>query len=198
MRSVSEGTRICVTTNIKNPPKSEGRANMKELNVNIDEAIKKATKEAIKEYDKELRQQQKKKVFHNTRLLLKHYNDLKSHVDKAIDEFKTLEADLSDIGDIERDELYILSIKRSKSKTLIMIAHIDMAMDTLKRKQYKLCSAEKYQALHKYYIQEKTYEDIAVELNCGVVTARRWVNEMLNELSVYIFGIDGLRLDMIS
>lgn len=165
--------------------------------INVDETINKAVKQAIKEYDKEKLQEQKKKVFHNTRLLLKHYNDLKSHVENAIDDVKRLENDLEDLGDLDRDELYILSIKKSKSKTLIMIAHIDMSMEILKQKQYKLCSSEKYEALRNYFIEEKTYEEIAELLNCGVVTARRWVNEMINELSIYLFGIDGLKLDVV-
>lgn len=165
---------------------------------NVDEAIKKATKEAIREYDKEKKQEQKRNVFHNTKLLLKHYNDLKTHVNNAIDDVNSIECDLGEFGDItDRDELYISSIRRSKSKTLIMIAHIEMAMEQLRKKQYRLCSSEKYKALEKYYFYEKTYEQIAEELNCGVITVRRWVNEMINELSILLFGIDGLKLDMI-
>lgn len=171
--------------------------------VNIDEVINKATKVAIKEYDKEKRKEQKEKVFHNTRLLLLHYNDLKSHISNAIDDINKLkENELieSDFIDMSKtyDELYILSIKRSKTKTLIMVAHIDTALDTLKQKQIRLASYEKYLALEKYFIEEKTYEAIAEELNCGVATARRWVNEMINALGVLLFGIDGLKLDMIS
>lgn len=171
---------------------------MKTNTVNIDETIKKAAKEAIKEFDKEKKEENRKKVFHNTRLLLRHYNDLVSHVNNAIDDVNKLEQDLEDMEELDRDELYILSIKKSKSKTLIMIAHIDMALELLKKKQYKLCSPEKYRALELFYLKEKTYEDVAGKLNCGVVTARRWINEMINELSIYLFGIEGLKLDMIN
>jgi DNA-directed RNA polymerase specialized sigma24 family protein len=167
--------------------------------INIEEAINKAAKEsakeAIKEFDKEKRQEQRKKVFHNTKLLLSHYNDLKQHVENAIDDARQLETDLIQIGEIERDELYILSIKKSKTKTLIMIAHIDMALEILKQKQYKLCSPEKHAALEMFYIDEMTYEEIVEKLSCGERTARRWMNEMIEELSVYIFGVDALRLN---
>jgi hypothetical protein len=166
--------------------------------INIEETINKAAKEsarqAIKEYDKEKKQEQRKNVFHNTRLLLKHYNDLRQHVENAIDDVRQLETDLIDLGDIERDELYILSIKRSKSKTLIMIAHIDMAMEILKQKQIKLCSLEKSDALRMFYIEKMTYEEISEKLNCGVNTSRRWVNEMLIELSILLFGIEGIKI----
>lgn len=165
--------------------------------VNIDDTIKKAAKEAIKEYDKERKQEQKKKVFHNTKLLLKHYNDLKQHVENAIDDVKRLEGDLEGLGDLEKDELYILSIKRSKSKTLIMIAHIDMAMEVLRQKQIKLCALEKYETLRMFYIDEVSYEEIVKHFNCGVNTPRRWINDMINELSILLFGIDGLKIDVV-
>ncbi|WP_241428215.1 helix-turn-helix domain-containing protein [Clostridium sp. DJ247] len=42
-----------------------------------------------------------------------------------------------------------------------------------------------------------TYEEIAETLNCGVNTPRRWINEMINELGVLLFGIDGLKLDIV-
>lgn len=169
---------------------------MKKNNINIDEMISKATKVAIKEYDREKKQEKRKKVFHNTRLLLSHYNDLKSHVENAISDATRLETDLIEIQDIERDELYILSIKKSKTKTLIMIAHINMAMESLKDKQHKLCSPEKYESLKMFYIEEMTYEKVAEQLSCSVITARRWINEMINELSILIFGIDGLKIDI--
>jgi hypothetical protein len=165
--------------------------------INIEETINKAAKQAIREYDKEKKQEQRKNVFHNTRLLLKHYNDLKQHVDNAIDDVTRLESDLIDLGDIERDELYILSIKRSKSKTLIMIAHIDMAMEILRQKEIKLCSIEKYETLKMFYIDEVSYDDIIRHFNCGVNTPRRWINDMINELSILLFGIDGLKLDVV-
>lgn len=165
--------------------------------MNIDEIISKAAKEAIKEFDKEKMQEQKKKVFHNTRLLLSHYNDLKEHVKNAIESAEQLNTDWMDMEDLDKDELYILSIKRSKTKTLIMIAHIDTALETLKSKQCKLYSFEKYNALKMFYIDEMTYEEIAEELNCGVNTPRRWINEMLNELGILLFGVDALKLGLV-
>jgi len=165
--------------------------------ININELINKAAMEAIREYDKEKMLQQKKKVLHNTKLLLQHYNDLKSHVENAIDDAINLEMDFMDIGELEKDELYILSIKKSKTKTMIMIAHIDAALDSLKHKEIKLCAIEKYEALEMFYIGGVSYEDIVMKFNCGVNTPRRWMNQMLDELGVLIFGIDGLKNDMI-
>lgn len=163
----------------------------------IEDMINKAAKEAVKEFNKEKLIEQRKKVFHNTRLLLKHYNDLKSHVEKAIDDVNKLDDDLLELGELDADDLYILSIKRSKAKTLIMISHIDMAMEALKQKQIKLCSIEKYEALRMFYIDEVSYDEIVKYFNCGVNTPRRWMSEMLNELSIFLFGVEGMKFDMV-
>lgn len=164
--------------------------------VNIDDTIKKATREAIREYTKELKNEQRKKTFQNTRLLMKNYNDLKKHAEKAIDSLK-FALYHGEYEDLTEDEVYILSIKQSKAKTLIMIAHIDIAMGILEEKQKNACTYEKYQAIEKYYIKGYTYEDIAIQLHCSEITARRWINEMTNQLGVLLFGIDGLKSDMI-
>jgi DNA-directed RNA polymerase specialized sigma24 family protein len=165
--------------------------------LNINDLITKATKDAIREYDREKRQEQRKKVFQNTRLLLSHYNDLKRHVENAIDDMSKFEAELLDISELERDELYILSIKKSKAKTLIMIAHIEMAMEMLKKRHIQLGTQERYEALKMFYIEEKTYEEIQEHFNCSKNTPGRWINQTINDLSVFLFGIDGLKLDMV-
>lgn len=164
--------------------------------VNIDETIEKAVKIAIKEYDKEKKAENKRNIFHNTKILMKHYNDLKLHVDNAISDVTQLEKDKLDLGDMyDDDELYILSIKKSKAKSLIMIAHIDTAMGIVYKQHKKVGTLEKYRALESYFIYNKTYEDIAEQLNCGVNTPRRWVNELLNELGIYLFGVECLKLE---
>lgn len=120
---------------------------------------------------------------------MKHYNDLKSHIENAISEVTELEENMDDICE---DEIYILSIKRSKAKSLIMIAHIDESLNLLYKNEVKNGTVEKYLALKKYFIEGKTFECVAEELNCGIITARRWVNEMLNQLGIYLFGIESI------
>lgn len=178
------------------------KAIVQDKEINIDETINKAVKEAIKEYDKEKKVEQRKNVFHNTRLLLKHYNELKNHVENAVDDInkvKNYELFKSDYVDMEKiyDETYIRSIKRSKTRTLIMISHIDVAMETLRNTQKALGTMEKYLALEKFYKDRKSYEIISEDLNCSVITARRWINEMVSELSINLFGIEGIKVYMI-
>jgi DNA-directed RNA polymerase specialized sigma subunit len=157
---------------------------------------KESIKEIVRELRKEEKENKKREVFHNTKLLLKHYNDLKSHIANSISDIEDVKSDYDDLLCLDIEDLYILSIKRSKAKTLIMVAHIDMALETLKVTQNKLQSLEKYKALELYFFKEKTYEDIAELLHCGVATVRRWVNEMVKELGIYLFGVDGLKIKL--
>lgn len=167
-------------------------------NENIDEIIEKATKKAIKEFNKERIQDSKDKIFHNTKLLLENYNELKEHVNNAIDDAGKLKEEyLMELDTSQKDEIYILSIKRSKSKTLIMIAHIDMAMNILKKKQKKLGTIEKYNVLEMFYFQKVTYDDIVKKINCGINTPRRWINEMIKELGILLFGVEGIKFEVV-
>ena len=160
----------------------------------INKVVEKIVKVAIREYDKEQQEEKKKRILHNTKLLMTHYNDLKDHVLNSISDLSQLESSKFDVNNLYEDDLYILSIKKSKTKTMIMVAHIDAAMDILKLQQIKAGTLEKYMALDKHFIGGETYEKIAEELNCGVITARRWVNEMLGKLGIFLFGIDGMKL----
>lgn len=170
----------------------------------IETTIQEAVKIAIREYDKEKKLQSKRNAFHNTKLLMKHYNDLKEHVRRGISDIRELEEARKEVEDcngkiddlyINTDELFIESIKKSKSKSIIMIAHIDAALFALKSKHKNKGTIEKYLALENYFIKEKTYEEISEILNCGVNTPRRWINELINELGVYLFGIDSIKLE---
>lgn len=172
---------------------------MAKNNINVEELINKAANkaatEAVKEFRMKEKQDNSKNTLHNTRLLLKKYNELVNNIENSIDRVNQLEDSLINYDDIDEDELYIKSIKRSKIKTLIMIAHIDKAMETLKENQIKKGTIEKYEILEEFYLKGVKYDDIVQLHYCGVNTPRRWISEMVDDLSVLLFGIDGIRLN---
>lgn len=159
---------------------------------NTEEVMRKLIKEAIKEYDKEQKEEQKKKVLHNTKLLMKNYNSLKLHADKAIYSVNDVE-DLQEYDD--QDKAYILSIRRSRTRTIIMVAHIEMALEELKNKKVKEGCYEQYKALELYYIDKVSYEEIQEELNCSKNTPSRWINSAIKDLSILLFGVDSIKLE---
>ncbi|MEG0133514.1 MAG: hypothetical protein RR891_06125 [Clostridium sp.] len=159
---------------------------------NVDEAIKKATREAIREYGKEQKEEQRVRVLHNTKLLLKHYNSLKKHSERAV-------FNVNDVEDVEEypgdDRAYVLSIRRSKLRTIIMVSHIEMALEELKEKKIREDNYDQYKALKLYYIDKMGYEEIQEKLSCGKNSPPRWINIAMKDLSILLFGLDGLILD---
>ncbi|MGL4573016.1 MAG: DUF1492 domain-containing protein [Clostridium sp.] len=161
----------------------------------IDDTIQKAVKEAIREYKKEDKEEQKQKVLHNTKLLMKHYNSLKLHADNAVYSVDDIEeARIEEHEDI-KDRTYILSIRRSRVRTAIMVSHIDAAMEELKNKKKEEGTLEQYIAFKMYYIDKKSYDEIQKELNCSKNTPFRWINGSIKDLSILLFGLDGLRIN---
>lgn len=158
------------------------------------EEIKKISKEILKEIRKEEQELKRKGVYHDARLLMKHYNDLKTHYEKGISDIKGIQENIDTFNDMDEEDIYIYSIKSSKIRTLIMISHLEFALKALKNKQKKNKTYEKYRALELYYIYELTYEKVAEKLNCSEISVRRWIKEMLKELGVFLFGIDGLKI----
>ena len=164
--------------------------------VNYDQVIKKAVTEAIKEFDIKKHEEAKTKILHNTSLLLSNYNNLSKHYEEAVDNLDYIELDEEGNSSCEsieaNDKLFILSIRRSKFRTMIMVAHIQTALKILKDDCIRKNQLIKYDVLEKHYLQNVPFNQIAVESNCSEITARRWKNEMVQDLGVYLFGIDAL------
>lgn len=164
----------------------------------IEQAAIMAADQAIKKYTMQEMKKKKDYRFRNTKLLLKNYNSLKAHLQNAKDDINEINDIINDenIEISKRDELYIKSIRQSKFRTLIMLAHIDTAMTQLKDKMKSKDQYDKYRAVEEVYIHNKTYERTAEELNCGNATVRRWEKEATNELSILLFGVDGMKIDL--
>jgi hypothetical protein len=164
--------------------------------INYDQVIKKAVTEAIKEFDIKRVEEAKNKVLHDTKLLLKNYNSLSMHYEKAVDNLDYIALDEEDNSSCESigssDKIFILSIRRSKFRTMIMVAHIKAALDTLKEDCIRKNELNKYKVIELHYLQNVPFDKIAGELNCVEMTVRRWKNEMVQDLGVYLFGIDAL------
>ncbi|MBU3126760.1 hypothetical protein [Clostridium tagluense] len=163
---------------------------------NFDEIIKKAVSEAIKEFDIKRREDAKTKILHNTKLLLSNYNNLSRHYEEAVDSLVYIKLDEEDNSSCEsiesNDELFILSIRRSKFRTMIMVTHIKAALKALKDDCIRKNQLNKYEVLEKHYLQNVPFGRISIESNCSEITARRWKNEMVQDLGVYLFGVDAL------
>ncbi len=167
---------------------------------------KELIKEALKEFRLEEQKIRKNRIYQNTELLLKHYKELQHHADKAvytlgqmIRENQEIIVDRNGIEDARSfnyEEVYIDSILKSKIRTAIMVQHIDMALEELFQTARNQDKLNKYNTLVDLYFGETnyTYEEIAVRNNCTQMTVRRWRDEMINNLSILLFGAETLVL----
>ena len=149
----------------------------------------KEVKELAKEVIKELARQRKDKRLHNTRLLMKNYTALKNHIENVNEDIEEFEIEV-EMG--SKDNLWIMSIARSKIRTAKMVAYVESAMDLVKEKFEKNSVAEKFRAFEMFYLDKKTNEEIQEELNCGKNSPKRWSDLIIEELNILLWGIDAL------
>lgn len=168
--------------------------------LDINELAKAAALEALKLQKAEERRLIKRNRLHNTELLLKNYLSLLDHYENAKDKA----SDIMDLDDLDMDEVIVTAIKRSRTRTAVMINQIETCLDILKLRMSAQGLPEKYEVVYCLYLDRarrdigraELVKTIAQELHCTERSVYRWKNEMVAELSILLFGVDGLRLDL--
>jgi HD superfamily phosphohydrolase len=166
--------------------------NQSKENIATDALINKAVVKAIKEYNRQQVSEKKRKALHNTKMLLKNYNKIKISIEEAISEADQLEQDTIYCTDDE--EVYINSIRKSKLRSLIVIAHIDKALAIIKEEYKNKGTSEKYDAFMDCMIYGMTYDEAAVIYFTSKQSISRWVVDTSKLISIQLFGVDGLEL----
>lgn len=182
--------------------------------IQFDENIlKQIVSDTIKEYDRQQREKSKvkrDKRLRNTDLLLKNYRNLLAHLNYAIDDEKQLkdsDCDLElqqiqdeiDMLEENYEEVYIQAIKRTKTRTKIILKHIEVAVEFYKEKMSLSNDPNckrRYEVISKYYFENKKIFDISEELNCSDKTISRDKKRAIEELSILFFGIDGIKFSL--
>lgn len=153
-----------------------------------------AALEAVREYEKSQKKQRKVKVFQNTRKLMENYNRICQSVQEGVSEISDME-NSDELQKFTEEEIFINSILKSKLRSIVMIAHIDKCLKLLGEEEIRKETPEKYLAFKYFYLDGMTYESIAEVYGYGERTARRWITELTNILSIYLFGADAIILD---
>ena len=172
----------------------------------IKESVQITVREALIVLEKEKEKSAKLKRdrrLRNTALLLRNYINLKEHFNNAIYTNSQIEDEdpieiLMECDSFEED-LYINSIKRTHTRTKIIVNHIETILDFYKYRAFKSKdeSAERrYEVIELLYMEGKTYEEVAEELGYSEKTISRDRKRAIEELSVLLFGIDGLKLEV--
>ena len=152
-----------------------------------------AAKEAIKELRKEEAKEKKKNKYHDTFSLMRCYRDAVFHIENAVSEGTQLE--LEDMTE-EQQETYLRSVRRTRFKTLLMTTNIDKAIDEMEKRRKAAGREVEYQVFDMYFIQGMSYEQIIDQVEkdtgerLGKNTPRRWVTNIINEMSVLLWGLE--------
>lgn len=153
----------------------------------LEELLEEAAIKGVKKYIKEQKRTKRKNKYHDTKALMKCYRDAVFHIENAVSEGSQVAA-----GEFatEQEETYLRSVRRTKFRTMIITAHIDKAVDEIKRRREKAGREIEYRAFEMYFMEGVDYQTIAEELGTGKNTPQRWVSMITNELSILLWGID--------
>lgn len=156
--------------------------------------VRTAALEAVKEFEKSQKKNRKVKVFQNAKKLMENYNRICQSVQEGVSELSDVD-DGEDLEELSAEDIYINSIIKSKLRSIVMIAHIDKCLKLLEEEEYRKETPEKYLAFKYFYLDGMTYESIAEVYGYAERTARRWISELTDILSIYLFGADAIMLE---
>ena len=129
---------------------------------------------------------------HNTKQLMKHYNTLNAHSRKSVATLKRAFA-IEDIFETEASgDINIVSIKKSAATTHIIIQHVNQMLTTLKNNYEQTGRGRKWRIFEQHFMQQKTFREIADTESIDERTAYRDTDDVLETLSILLFGIEEL------
>lgn len=142
------------------------------------------------------------KKLHNTKLLLRNYHMLRENADNSIfgrSQMKESAADiLCSMMNLYDDEVIVDAIKRSATRTAIIVTHIDTMIDLYQiycEKSNNELDKRRYEVLYDMYIIENpmTVKEIAKKQNMSKENVYSDLKIATERLSALLFGVDGLK-----
>jgi DNA-binding transcriptional MerR regulator len=182
------------------------RESIKDGMAKVIEEVKKESDERNERYARkmiETLKQREERRLHNTRLLLENYRVFLKHRDKAVVSSSDLRP-IDVLEDIEsifdpKKELILESVKRSKDRTLLMIAHMDEMLNQYKFYAKSCNIAEewrRYMVMHYSYISNRSYTNAQIGGRCRVDsrTIQRDRQAAIEMYSRFLWGVDSLKI----
>lgn len=152
----------------------------------------------VKEKEKQAKVKKDRRL-RNTKMLLKHYRSFVIHCSTIHLELNKLN-ELLQIDDLETDENAVLSIKRSKERTLAIVKFTNQMLEIYKllcERSGKPEEIRRYETIHKMYISEKkqTAEEISEGHKIDTRTVYKDIDNACKTLSSLIFGVDSIHFN---
>lgn len=83
-------------------------------------------------------------------------------------------------------------LRRSREDTAAVVGEIDQALAAIRVAAIAGGYSYKVDAFERRYIKGQTYEQIADAMNSGRNSPRRWCDEIMRQMAVRLFGVNGI------
>ena len=177
---------------------------MQELN---EKAAAAGAKEALKTLEQERKKERSQRTdrrIRNTKLLLRNYHMLKEHAEKSVFGRTQMEESALDILEsmmsIYDNEVIIESIKRSATRTAVIVSHIETMFGLYaaycEKSRNREIDTRRYEVVWDMYMAEHTMtaKEIAQKQHISKDTVYSDVRNSIERLIALIFGVDGLNV----
>jgi len=177
---------------------------MQELN---EKAAAVGAREALKALEQERRKERSQRAdrrLRNTKLLLRNYHMLKEHAEKSVFDRTQMEESALDILEsmmsIYDNEVIIESIKRSATRTAVIVSHIETMFGLYEayceKSRNREINMRRYEVVWDMYMAEHTMsvKEIAQKQHISRDTVYSDINNSIERLTALIFGVDGLNV----
>lgn len=155
---------------------------------------------AIEQYKLESHKQEKQRHdrrLRNVKMLLRNYRSFVEHVADIQTDIIKLDSKLV-LDELDTDDFAVEAIKRSKKRTLAIIKFLDRMLNVYKAMCEEAVSGEetrRYNTIYHLYLApvKRTHVEIGEMQFVGERTVYNDVKKAYEDLTVLIFGVDGLR-----
>lgn len=164
-------------------------------------------KEALKMFEQERKKDQGKKAnrrLRNTKLLLRNYHMLKEHAENSVFGRTQMEESAVDILEsmmsMYDNEVIIESIKRSATRTAVIVSHIEIMFGLYEaycgNAPNREIEMRRYEVVWDMYMADTTLsaKEIAKKQNISTRNVYEDIKVAIERLSALIFGVDGLKV----
>lgn len=175
-----------------------------DLNAMQQEAARIGAKAALEKFEDEKKKMNSRasdRRLHNTKLLLRNYHMLKDNTENSIYGRSQMQESAADIlcsmMNMYDDEVIVDAIKRSATRTAIIVSHIDTMLRLYKvycDKSSNDLDRRRYEVIYDMYIagHALSVKEIAKKQNMSRESVYTDLKIAIERLSALIFGVDGL------
>ena len=164
-------------------------------------------KEALKMFEQERKKEHGKRAdrrLRNTQLLLRNYHMMKEHAENSVFGRTQMEESAIDILEsmmsMYDNEVIIESIKRSATRTAVIVSHIETMFELYEaycgNSTNREIEMRRYEVVWDMYMADNTLsaKEIANKQNISTRNVYEDIKVATERLSALIFGVDGLKV----